>query len=217
MSLLATPTLADLLQKLGGISPDRVMAQPAPGTATVADVERVHSRERRLCELVDGTLVEKPVGFREAVIAIFLAESLSRFVRPRNLGLVTGADGMMAIFAGLVRIPDVAFASWQRIPGGRMPADPIPDLVPDLAIEVLSRGNTIAEMDRKRREYFRAGVRLVWEVDPEQRTAAVYTRPENAALLSEADVLDGGNVLPGFTLALRDVFAELDRHAGEGA
>src|SRR5947209_12368879 len=123
-----SPTLGDLLRRLGNISPDRVIARPAPGAATVADVERVHARERRLCELVDGTLVEKPVAYRESLIAMFLGRMLDNFVQPRNLGLVTGADGMMALFAGLVRIPDVAYASWARIPGGRVPAEPVPDL-----------------------------------------------------------------------------------------
>src|SRR4051794_36226562 len=102
-----SPTLGDLLRRLGDISPDRVIAQPAPGTATVADVERVHARERRLCELVDGTLVEKPAAYRESMIAMFVGGMLGSFVRPHNLGVVTGADGMMSLFAGLVRIPDV--------------------------------------------------------------------------------------------------------------
>lgn len=209
-----SPTLGDLLRRLGNISPDRVIAWPAPGTATVADVERVHAHERRLCELVDGTLVEKPVAYRESMIAMFIGWALNNFVQPHNLGLVTGADGMMSLFAGLVRIPDVAYASWARIPGGRVPAEPVPDLVPDLAVEVLSPSNTPAEMDRKHREYFRAGVRLVWEIDPEARTAAVYDRPVNPTVLTEADVLDGDAVLPGFTLPLRDVFAQLDRRSG---
>ncbi|MBV8076897.1 MAG: Uma2 family endonuclease, partial [Planctomycetaceae bacterium] len=116
-------------------------------------------------------------------------------------------------FPGLVRIPDVAFASWDRFAEGRIPLDPIPDLVPDLVVEVVSEGNTVAETDRKRREYFRAGVRLVWMIEPKDRTAAVFTSPEQSARLDEAQTLDGGAVLPGFALPLRDLFAELDREA----
>src|SRR4051812_40880661 len=157
-------TLGDLLKRLGNISPDRVLLDPPPGRATVRDVVEVHRRDRRLCELVEGTLVEKAVGYRESLLAIAIAGALRAFMLPRNLGLVTGPDGMMELFAGLVRIPDVAFASWDRIPGRRVPTQPVPLMVPDLAVEVLSRGNTRDEMAQKRREYFRAGVRVVWLV-----------------------------------------------------
>ncbi|MEZ6080347.1 MAG: Uma2 family endonuclease [Pirellulaceae bacterium] len=77
-----------------------------------------------------------------------------------NLGLVTGPDGFMRILKTQVRGPDVAFVSWQRLPEGKVP-DAAPEIVPDIAIEVLSEGNTYAEMSRKRREYFHAGVRQV--------------------------------------------------------
>lgn len=170
-----------------------------------------HDRENRLCELVDGVLVEKAVGFRESLLAIAIAVTLRAFVVPRNLGLVSGADGMMRLFAGLVRIPDVGYASWDRFPDRRVPTEPIPDLVPDLATEVVSPSNTKAEMTRKRREYFKAGVRLVWQVDPETRTVSVYTAPEQFSVLKEEEVLDGGQVLPEFKLPLKELFAELDR------
>lgn len=79
----------------------------------------------------------------------------------RNLGLVTGEAGMMRLAPGLVRITDVPFISWERFPGRRVPTEPIPDLAPDLAVDVLSERNTEGEMSRKRREYFDAGVRLM--------------------------------------------------------
>jgi hypothetical protein len=82
-------------------------------------------------------------------------------------------------------------------------------LVPDLAVEVLSPSNTEAEMARKRQEYFAAGVRLVWMVDPDARTVTVYTAPDQSTVLGEVDTLSGDPVLPGFTLPLRDLFAEL--------
>ena len=122
-------TLADLFEHLGGIATQRVRFRPAPGTATEQDVLAVHARERRLCELVDGVLVEKAMGFRESCLALALSAALRAFVRPRNLGLVSGPDGLIRLASGLIRIPDVAFISWQRIPGRRTPADPIPDLV----------------------------------------------------------------------------------------
>ena len=215
-TLLAPPTsprtLGDLLERLGDISPSRVLLQPPPGSATVQDVVQVRDRDRWLCELVDGTLVEKPAGYAESMLAVAIVGYLRSVVLPRNLGLVTGESGMMQLFAGLVRIPDVAYASWARIPGGRVPAEPVPHLAPDLAVEVLSESNTSREMARKRTEYFRAAVRLVWEVDPRARTVAVYVRDDAPiAVLTEDQTLDGGDVLPGFTLPLRELFAELDR------
>jgi Uma2 family endonuclease len=78
---------------------------------------------------------------------------------------------------------------------------------------VLSPTNTSAEMRRKRREYFEAGVQVVWMVDPRTRRVDVFTTPENSLEFSEKDTLDAGDVLPGFKLVLRDVFSELDRVA----
>ncbi|MFN4261694.1 MAG: Uma2 family endonuclease, partial [Gemmataceae bacterium] len=171
---------------------------------------------KNLYELVDGALVEKAMGFRESLLACFLIEVLGNYARTHQRGLVSGEGGIMRLFPNLVRIPDVAFVSWERLPGGRVPTDPVPDLVPDLAVEVLSAGNTPAEMARKRREYFAAGVRVVWIVDPNARTVAVYSEPERFVTLDESANLEGGEVLPGFTLSLRDLFAELDRHASPG-
>ena len=91
------------------------------------------------------------MGCRESILAGVLIEVLRQFVVPRNLGLVSGADGSVRLFPGLVRIPDVAFASWDRFPGRKIPDEPIPSLAPDLAVEVLSDSNTPAEMDRKAR------------------------------------------------------------------
>jgi Uma2 family endonuclease len=207
-------TVDELLHQLGDVPASRVRLNPSPGHATVQDVIDVHENERRLCELVDGTLVEKPTGYRESMIAGALIAFIRAFVIPRNLGIVTGESGMMKLFAGLVRIPDVAFASWDRLPGGKVPSEPVPLLAPDLAVEILSPSNTPQEMSRKRREYFDAGVRLVWIIDLDDRTASVYTAADQTPLvIGESQALEGGDVLPGFVLPLRDLFAELDRQA----
>ena len=169
-------TIGDLLKRLGDIPARRVRLHPTPGTATEKDVIEILDREKRPCELVEGTLVEKPVGFEESDIACLLITALNNFVRPRKLGIVTGESGTMRLFQGLVRIPDVAFISWDRFPNRKKPKEPIPELAPDLAIEVLSKSNTKAEMNRKLGEYFAAGVRLVWIVDPRKRTAASTPR-----------------------------------------
>jgi Uma2 family endonuclease len=211
MAMNSQATLADLLDHLGDIAAGRIRLYPAPGTATEDDVMKANNQHGSLYELVDGVLVEKAMGFRESLLAAALIEVLRGFIRRHNLGLVTAPDGMMRLAAGLVRIPDVAFISWGRLPQRRVPTAPIPDLAPDLAVEVLSPGNTPREMARKCREYFAAGVRVVWLVDPETRTVVVHSDPENAMVLGEADTLQGGEVLAGFTLSVGALFAELDQ------
>jgi len=206
-------TIADLLESLGGISAARVRFQPFPGTATERDVLDVHDHENRLCELVDGTLVEKVMGFDESIFAILLSASVVDYLKTHDLGKVVGADGMMRLFPGLVRIPDAAFISWKRYPRSRKRRGEIPAVAPDLVVEVLSKSNTPREMARKLVEYFRAGVALVWYVDPWKRTVRVYTDPDRSVLLRQDQRLDGGDVLPGFSLSIRDWFAEAERNA----
>jgi hypothetical protein len=119
-------TVGDLLHRLGGVSADRVRFYPIPGTATEQDVVDIERRENRLCELVEGVLVEKVMVCRESVLAVAIASALRAFVVPPKFGLVSGADGLVRLFPGLVRIPDVAFASRGRLPGGHMPTAPHP-------------------------------------------------------------------------------------------
>lgn len=97
------------------------------------------------------------------------------------------------------------------MPVGRLPSDPVPDLVPDFVVEVLGVHNTRAEMSRKRREYFHAGVRLVWMVDPRARTVAVFQSPEEVKIVDQQGLLDGGDVLPGWSIDLSRLFGKLDR------
>ena len=203
-------TLADVLQQLGGISPRRIRFRPAPGTATEEDVIKIRDRERRLFELIDGVLVEKVLGYWESVLAIELAGLLGNFVRRRKLGTLAGEAGMLRLSPGLVRIPDLSFISRARLAHHRRARDPILPLAPDLAIEVLSEGNTPREMARKVSEYFDSGCRLVWLVDPRTRTVAVYTSLAKPIILTEKQTLTGGDVLLGFRLPLRKLFGLLD-------
>jgi Uma2 family endonuclease len=204
--------LEDLLERLGNIPLARVRMAPPPGLATEADVLEAERTQNKLCELVDGVLVEKAMGYCQSLLAILLGRILLDFVEPRNLGLVSGADGSMRLFPGLVRIPDVAFASWDRFPDRKVPTEPIPSLAPDLVIEVLSESNTKREMERKRGEYFSSGVRLLWEIDPVPRIVTVYTPDGGVAVLDSSQVLDGADVLEGFTLKLSDLFSKLEQH-----
>jgi Uma2 family endonuclease len=204
-------SLADLLDRLDGIPAARIRFFPTPGTATVDDVVDIEARERRLYELVDGVLVEKPMGIRESILASRLIGFLLAFVDPRKLGVIAGEAAMMQLRLALLRMPDVAFIAWGKFPGRRVPSEPAPLLAPDLAIEIISPSNTKREMARKLKEYFEAGTRLVWYVDPKPQTVEVYTNAsEPDATLARRDTLDGGDVLKGFILRLDDLFAVLD-------
>ncbi len=174
------------------------------------DVIKIRDRERRLFELVDGVLVEKVMGYWESVLAIELGRLLGNFVKRRKLGTLAGEAGMLRLSPGLVRIPDLSFISRARLAQHRRMLAPILPLAPDLAIEVLSEGNTAREMARKVREYFASGCRLVWLVDPRTRTVAVYTSLARPIVLTEKQTLTGGDVLPGFRLPLRKLFGLLD-------
>jgi Uma2 family endonuclease len=204
-------TLADLLDQLGGVPLDRVRFHPLPGTATVEDVLEIEARENRLCEFVDGVLVEKPLGYAESRIAILLATALQNYLAHHDLGVITGESGMFRMLENLVRIPDVAFAGWDQFPNRELPEEGAPEIVPELAAEVLSKSNTAAEMSRKLREYFRAGSRLVWLIDPQTKTVAVYTSPTRSKVLTSNDSLDGGKVLPGFAMPVASLFANLGK------
>jgi Uma2 family endonuclease len=113
---------------------------------------------------------------------------------------------MLRLAPGLVRNPDVSFIARDRLVDGKLPAEPIATIAPDLAVEILSEGNTSQEMDRKLREYFNYGTRLVWYVDPRRREIDVYRSATTKVTLSMQDALSGDPVLPGFSVLVKEIF-----------
>jgi Uma2 family endonuclease len=204
-------TVGELIRQLGGISPRRIRLRPPPGKATEKDLLNILNRTDRLYELVDGVLVEKVLGYRESSLTCELIKLLGYFLDANDLGNLAGADGTVRLMPRLVPIPDISFVRWEKLPNHELPEAPIPDLVPDLAIEVLSKGNTPGEMKRKLKDYFITGVKLVWFVDLEARTVQIFTAPDQAVTLTEGDTLDGGDVLPGLALPVKQIFARLPR------
>jgi len=158
----------------------------------------VNGDEKRLVELVYGTLVEKPAGLRESVIASHLIHALGQVTALGRLGLISGEAGTISMRNGNVRMPDVAFFRREDLPGGKLPPEPAPRLAPAIAVEVLSESNTDEEMRIKVLEYFQSGVRVVWILDPDTRTLRVYDAPDRFRQLTADDTLDGGDMLPGF-------------------
>jgi Uma2 family endonuclease len=214
-------TLAEVLEKiaaLGNIPPERIRMSPPPGTATEADViaER-QGPQRRLCELIDGILVEKPMSTPESLVAAQILRRIANHIDEEDLGAVFGEAGMLRLEPGLVRIPDVSFVPWKNVPGGKIdPYQPIAALVPDLAVEVISKSNTPAEIDRKLKEYFFHGTRLAWVIDPRKQTAKVYTAPDAFKRVTKTGSLDAAPVLPGFKVSLPDVFSRLSQRKRTG-
>src|SRR5262245_2488811 len=138
--------IADLQAHLGGIPPERIRLYPPPGMATEQDVLHFDDHEDRLCELVDGILVEKVMASYESLLAGILIQWINNFLDKNPLGIVLAPDGMLKILPHRVRIPDVSFIRWERFPDRKLPRQPIFEVTPDLAVEILSAGNTEAEM-----------------------------------------------------------------------
>ena len=205
-------TLADAQERVGNVPLARILMRPYPGTGTVLDILDPGITQGRGVELVDGILLEKPMGAEEDAIGMWLALHLFNFTAEKNLGKFLGAQGGIRFSDGLVRIPDVSFIRWDSV-DDPTEIDPIPGpflhVAPDLIVEVLSESNTPREMAIKLGEYATFGVKLVWYVDPDAKTVTVYpkARERGKKVLSTGDTLDGGKVLPGFALPVADLFA----------
>jgi Uma2 family endonuclease len=164
-----------------------------------------------LYEVVNGQRVEvPPMGAFETDLASAFIEHLRRFARTRGLGRAVGE--MLFLLdreADLQRRPDVAYVSYERWPRTRrVPSTPAWDVVPDLAVEVVSPTNTASEVVLKVRDYFRAGTRLVWVVYPSAEVVYIYTTPTSIRVVDRSGELEGGTVLPEFRLPLAELFEE---------
>jgi Uma2 family endonuclease len=129
------------------------------------------------------------------------------YLAQNPIGAVSGERGPFRFPTSSVRIPDIAVALWERFPNGKMPiSQAIFEVVPNLAVEILSQGNTRREMELKRDEYLEVGVQLIWYVNPRARTATVYSSDGTVEEFDEHGTLSGANVLPGFELPLKPFF-----------
>lgn len=204
-------TFADVLARVGDVPANRILPFPAPGTATEADLLDTSITGDRGCELVDGILVEKTMGFREDFLGSWILILLGEYLKNHNIGAVAGPQGLIRFRVGLVRVPDVSFIRWDSVEDTDDIEDPdgaFLEYPPDLAIEVLSPSNTQKEMTIKLDEYAKAGVKLVWYVDPERKEVTVYpkSKERNKKVVGLSGTLTGGNVLPGFTLPVARIF-----------
>jgi Uma2 family endonuclease len=203
-------TIADVRARLPGFPAWRIRTYPAPGTATEKDLLKAEARSGRICELIDGTLVEKVMASIESMLALALSHFIYLYLDRNDVGSLMGEAGFLEIMPGQVRAPDVSFIRWERLPRAESPKPPIFALAPDLAVEILSKGNTAREMKRKLREYFQSGVRLVWCIEPKTRSARAYTATNEWTDIGPGDSLLGGEILPGFELPLAQLFARVE-------
>jgi Uma2 family endonuclease len=160
-------------------------------------------------ELVKGEIVPmSPASTKHGQLAFGFAFKVGVFVGENNLGEVFAAEAGFTIsqIPDTVRAPDVAFVTGSRLPEEGIPASGFWAIAPDLVAEVVSPNDRMSDVQDKMTDYLNAGVRLVWLVDPKTRTVTAYQSFKDVQILIEGDVLEGGDVLPGFQLALADLF-----------
>jgi Uma2 family endonuclease len=165
----------------------------------------------RSYEVVGGQMLEKPVmGVLESLLASLLLRWIANHAHENQLGrVVTETLFLLDPALGLKRRPDLAFVSTQRWPlRRRVPRTEAWEVVPDLAVEIVSLSNTAEQVAEKIEDYFRSGVRQVWVVYPGTSKVYLYDTSTSVRILQVGDDLDGGSVLPGFRLALEDLFLQ---------
>lgn len=159
-------------------------------------------------ELVRGEVVKVPrPNWEHGEIAGNVYTEIKLFLRRNPVGRVSVEGGVkIEQDPDTVRGPDVSFMGKDRMPlGERM--NRFADQTPDLCVEVVSPSNTRRELNGKIKEYFFNGAKLVWVVDPDERSVAVFREPLEGRVLKEEATLDGGDVLPGFSCKVADLFA----------
>lgn len=160
-------------------------------------------------ELIRGELIEMlPASFDHAWISQRIGRALGNFAEP-DLGAVLGSSAgfILERDPDTFLEPDVSFVRAERIPSDAL-RKRFPELAPDLVVEVLSPSERMVDVAKKVEIYLATGVQVVWVVDPQRKIVRVHTSGRTARVLraSVGDILDGGEVLPGFALPLTDIF-----------
>ncbi len=159
-------------------------------------------------ELIEGELhTMTPAGSEHGFIIPEISSRLWQHVRQRGLGRITGAETgfRIATDPDTVLAPDVAFVRQERLDEVGIPKTFFPE-APALVVEVASPSDTIEEVDTKIRRWLSAGVEMAWVVNPAGRTVTVYRSADDIRVLTEKDQLEGGEVVPGFSCAVSDIF-----------
>jgi Uma2 family endonuclease len=162
-------------------------------------------------EIVNGELIDMGnSGALHGYVCSTLMILLGGYIRIQNLGAMFDSSTAFKMKNGNKRSPDISFFAKERLQGMTELPSGFLEGAPDLAVEVLSPGNTVEEIDEKIAEYFENGTRLVWVISPTQHYILVYrSAQEPDRLLKSANSLDGEDVIPGFTLPVADLFQKL--------
>lgn len=181
------------------------MERDAGHVMTVTEFERLPDSDGYRYELSRGVLVREPLPARPHGTAVALmTRHLVDYALAHGGVVTTDAGYVLQEEPATVRGPDVAYTRRDPTPYGR--PDGFIHGAPDLAVEVISPSNTWADMQEKVRQYFDAGCRLVWIVQPGTRSVVVCESADRSHTLEEHDTLDGGDVLPGFALPITQLF-----------
>lgn len=167
------------------------------------------------CELVEGELLRlSPGGFEHGTVAMQIGSMIAEYVDRHHLGLVTAAETGFRIARNpdTVRAPDAGFVTASRV--SAMPRRGFFEGAPDLAVEVVSPDDRWSEVTAKAAAWVQAGTKLVWVVDPPNRTITVYAPSLSVRVLGEQDTLEAGDVIPGFRVAVSEVFSFLGPQQG---
>ncbi len=169
--------------------------------------EIIHCKE---FEIVGGKVEKKTMaGARQGRIGMEIGSEIRNFAKANKLGTVYGADTSFQLVDN-TRQPDVGYVSFARFPETGEPLGKW-EIAPDLAVEVISPTNSYAEIFGKIDEYFEAGTKEVWVVEPERKVLTVYHSPMKSTILGIDDELVGTEVLPNFRLKLSEIFVSAQK------
>ncbi len=162
-------------------------------------------------ELINGDVINMGnAGMEHGHMGSFLGGALEFHARAKKLGVTCDSSTAFSMKSGNKRSPDIAFVAKDRLQGMKRLPKGFFAGAPDLVVEILSPNNTIEEIHQKIVEYFDNGTRLAWVIHPDEQFVLVYHSPQPDQLLGTNDRLDGEDVIPGFSLAIHELFAELD-------
>ena len=175
--------------------------------ATVADLEALPD-DGHVWELIDGELVRRePMGGRHGDLGAGMLARLWWFLREHPVGRAFNAETIYLLQRDpqLAVKPDVSFVRGDRLPPGDLYDKPL-ELVPDLVVEIVSPNDRAGNVEQRIQRYLQFGVPLLWVVWPRRRVIGVYAGGRLVRELREGDDLDGDDVLPGFRVAVAELF-----------
>ena len=175
--------------------------------ATVEDMVAA-PRDGRKYELIEGEIKVAPAGMYHELIGTMLIRKLGTHLdKTGDKGLLYGSSAGFRLPNSDLLSPDVSFVRFETLPNGKTP-EGFGRFAPDLAVEIISPGDALIDVEEKAELYLTNGARMVWVINPRSRRATIYKPNARVQVIEDSDLLDGGDVLPGFAVKLADVLGE---------